>query len=243
VELLIFFEARWFRAFRDMRDGITEQWDIDGGWSPPADYEQPVRPSWLAHPGSIHDWERKTYSEYLAQWTRNLQKSRTVSAEPHLWEALKRARTASHVRRICSTSSWRERLRPLHEHAEQFLSALAKDSRYPRKARTKDNERMLYFARTMAGILCRTRPATALDKLRKLKHGTVRSCGCAKCTTKKMYLWDSILGSFADIEKQKQHPDSTVGFWPGSLEELDKNCSCEHCSLIALVRTRGPATA
>jgi hypothetical protein len=205
-----------------MRDGVKGGEEIDGAWLPPADLKYPVRPAWMTQPGAIHDWEKNASKEYFSRFEQQFYRYSGVSAERQLWEALKRARTARQVRRICSQSRWRSRLSFLYERAEEFLSAL-RDDRYPRKAQTKDDRRLLYCAQVLAGISCRVPPATAVDKLRKLKHGQVRTCVCAECFNIKSDLVQWILASLSDVG---------VAFPSEVLATLDRDCQCVHCSLM-----------
>jgi hypothetical protein len=231
MRALIFWEWHWWQTFALMRDGVTGEQEIDGGWFPPTDLKYPVRPAWMTQPGAIHDWEKKAGKEYFSQFEQKFYRSSVVSAERHLWEALKRARTARQARRICSQSFWRSRMSMLYERAEEFVSALKEDPRYPRKASTKDDRRLLYCAQVMAGISCRIPPATAVDKLRKLKHGKVRSCQCVECVNIKADLVQWILASLSDAR---------VVFLPEMLATLDKDCQCTHCSvMISIGRKQG----
>jgi hypothetical protein len=115
--------------------------------------------------------------KWFSNWKCDISVSSGSPSEQQLWEALKRARTATQVRKICSMSKALGRASLLYERAEQFLAARS-DSRYPRKASTKDDQRLLYCARAMAAISLRLSPATAVDRLRKLKH---RNCDCSHC--------------------------------------------------------------
>ena len=235
VELLIFYEQRWFQTLKDMREGITEQQMIDGGWSPPANYQPRIRPQWMTKPGTIHDWEKKARQDDLALWEQNKYEIPQRPAEPQIWEALKCARTARQVRRLCMRSIWRQRLLPLHQNAEQFIATIQRDNRYPRKARTKENRRMIYMAQIMAAISLRVNPVTAVDKLRKIRHGKLNHCNCANCTSRKIELFDSILGVAKDREIETKYPDSTIRAWSGSLKELQSECACSHCVLMTLI--------
>ena len=223
IRVLVFWEWHWWQAFSYMRDGITGEQEIDGGWLPPDDSKYPVRPAWMTNPGAIHDREKKARDDYLSGFRLNVYYSNGVPAERQLWEALKRARTARQVRRICSQSFWRSRMSLLYERAEEFVIILKEDPRYPRKAHTKDDRRLLYCAQVMAGISCRIPPATAVDKLRKLRHGNVRSCQCVECFNIKADLVQWILASLSDAR---------VAFLPEVLATLDKDCQCTHCSVM-----------
>jgi hypothetical protein len=122
-----------------------------------------------------------------------------IPAERELWEALKRARTAPQVRRICSRSKiwlkprwefpdgshieWWPYRRALYKYAEEFCQAKL-DTRYPgRDARESgDYRRIEYFARAMAGLSLGFAASTAIERLRKMKHS--RMCRCWRCTLK-----------------------------------------------------------
>jgi hypothetical protein len=220
--MLIFWESYWWQEFSLMRGGLIGGREIDGGWVPPADLKYSVRPAWMTDPGAIHDWEKEASKEYFSRFEKEVHRSSGVAAERHLWEALKRARTAPQLRRICSQSRWRSRLNLLYERAEEFLGAL-EDTRYPRKAQTKDDRRLLYCSQVMAGISCHVPPATAVDKLRKLKHGRVRTCACAECFSIKSELLQWIWASVSDAR---------VAFPSEALATLDRDCQCVHCSLM-----------
>jgi hypothetical protein len=122
-----------------------------------------------------------------------------IAAEPQLWKALKRARSAAEVRRICRQSKywlkwefkgeingrrWYCRVpsacpKALYDYAEEFCRA-KQSERYPRSddRPSSDDKRIEYLARVMAGLsLVRPiAPATAVDLLRKMKHES--RCPC-----------------------------------------------------------------
>lgn len=116
----------------------------------------------------------------------------------------------------------RSEVQLLYENATRVIEACS-DSRYPSKASTRDNERMLYLARVMAGISCRVPPATAVDKLRKLKHGKVRTCRCMDCSNIKRELLQWVLYDLS--EKTSSVPIQL-------LNRLDENCRCAHCFIV-----------
>lgn len=212
-----------------MRDGAVGDQEIDGGWNQPMDWSYPAPLVRITNPGAIHDWEKKAREDYSSRFEPNIWRTPGMPAEQSLWEALKCARTARQVRSICRHSQLGSRLGGLYEHAEEFLNALKKDSRYPRKARTKDDQRLLHCARIMAGISCRVSPVTAVDKLRKLKHAKVRNCHCAACTGIKADLVQRMLAA---------QVDSRVSLHTGALAELDMNCNCRHCDLVTVKTAR-----
>jgi hypothetical protein len=122
-----------------------------------------------------------------------------IPSEGRLWEALKRAQTATQVRKICTRSKiWlRPRLefpsggfmepwpwrRVLYRDAEKFCEAKF-DLRYPRRDRRNsgDYRRIEFLARVMAGLTMRLAPSTAVETLRKMKHSP--QCPCWRCRLK-----------------------------------------------------------
>lgn len=127
----------------------------------------------------------------------------TIPAERHIWEALKRARTAAEVRRAYSRSkiwlrsrvnypgggywdwSWSPYPRELHRRAEEFCKAKL-DRRYPASDMrpSGDYRRIEYFARVMAGLSLPKpiSPSYSVEVLRKLRH--LRTCNCWRCSNK-----------------------------------------------------------
>jgi len=114
-------------------------------------------------------------------------------SEPQVWRALVAARTAADVRKACRKSErwlnpqWggRPYVQDLYDQAERFIRA-KQDVYYPRRD-TGDVKRVIFFARAMAGITLGLSASTAVDRLRKLKHG--RGCPCVQCDLKR---WDRI---------------------------------------------------
>jgi hypothetical protein len=177
LNLLIWYEWHWWQTFSALRDGVEGGAEMASPWSPPDDFEYPSRPAWMTNPGAVHDWDKKAREDWLSHWEYHPNYSKQIPAERHVWEALKRAETPSQLRRIFSMSKRLGDWSMLDEHAEQFLAAL-KDSRYSGKSSSKDDQRLLYCARAMAAISLHISPATAVDRLRKLKHG---NCNCSHC--------------------------------------------------------------
>lgn len=123
-----------------------------------------------------------------------------IPGEPHIWEALKRARTAAQVRRAYSRSkiwlisridfpgggfqdwSWSPYPRALYRHAAEFCKAKL-DSRYPVRDKrvSGDYRRIEYLGRVMAGLSLDKpiSPSYSVERLRKIKH--LDSCGCWRC--------------------------------------------------------------
>lgn len=112
-------------------------------------------------------------------------------AEPDVWSALVSAKTADQVRHACSQSkrwlnpAWggRPYVQLLSNSADKFVKA-KRDRFYPRSARpSSDKSRIIFFARVMAGIECGIAPSTAVDRLRKMKHGD--ECPCVHCNVRR----------------------------------------------------------
>src|SRR5690348_5717136 len=112
-------------------------------------------------------------------------------AEPEVWKVLVNAKTANQVRKACSQSerwldpSWRGRpyVRLLQESANGFVRA-KRDRFYARSLRpSSDKSRVVFFARVMAGIACGIAPSTAVDRLRKVRHGD--DCPCVHCDVRR----------------------------------------------------------
>jgi hypothetical protein len=90
---------------------------------------------------------------------------------------------AGDVRRVCKQLN--NRLPPiLFDRARAFCRA-KRDKRFPGSKRPSSiDKRIEYLSRVMAGLTLSKpiRPATAVDILRKMKHG--RNCGCWRCMFK-----------------------------------------------------------
>jgi hypothetical protein len=157
------------------------------------------QPKLSTTPKEIQDWKEQTELEE-ARFQEALNKRVTVPvytlAERNLWEALKDAKTASTVRRICSLSKiwlnprleapdggfieywpWR---RMLYKCAEEFCQAKL-DSRYPARDQREsgDYHRIEYLARSLSGLTLGGTAPTAVDRLRKFKHPD--QCFCWRC--------------------------------------------------------------
>jgi hypothetical protein len=128
----------------------------------------------------------------------------TIAAKPaerHVWETLKRAKTARQVRSAYNQSkiwlisrrefpgggyqdwSWSPYPKALYRNAAQFCKAKL-DPRYPGldKRESGDYRRIEYLGRVMAGLSL-PRPISAsysVEILRKMKHE--QTCACWRCT-------------------------------------------------------------
>jgi hypothetical protein len=217
-EELLNFEGLWVDTLRGLRDGSPEVDKVmhSGGslvikrsgqgpeWlrvETPGKKLRIVRqPKFCNTPDEIRRWRARVGKEE-DQFGKAVSSSVRVGFPPipserRLWEALKRAETATQVRRICSQSKiWlKTRLefgsdsffeywpfrRVLYREAEKFCRAKL-DPRYPRhdKRKSGDYRRVEYLARVMAGLTVRLAPSTAVEKLRKMKHPA--RCLCWRC--------------------------------------------------------------
>lgn len=122
-----------------------------------------------------------------------------IPAERKLWEALKRAGTATQVRRICSLSrvwlkpqlefpdgshiEWWLYRRALYKYAEK-VCRVKLDPRYPGRDNREsgDYRRIEHLARAMTGLSLGVAVSTAIERLRKMKHS--RNCRCWRCYLK-----------------------------------------------------------
>jgi hypothetical protein len=176
----------------------------------PGEKPQIVRqPKIIESPEEMQNWKNKAQSVddnfqrmVMGDETRMVTMP-AVPAERHIWEALKRARTAAQVRRAYSRSKiwlksrqdypdggywdwdWSPYPRELHRRAEEFCKSKL-DRRYPARDKrpSGDYRRIEYLARVMAGLSLSKpiSPSYSVEVLRKLKHpGT---CNCWRCVNK-----------------------------------------------------------
>jgi hypothetical protein len=99
-------------------------------------------------------------------------------ARTDIWNSLIQARSVKEVRSACRR--WKLNLIEvtsnheifpglLDKHAVEFFATI-RDKRFPR-APYSDESRLKHLARGLAGAIVGLRPATAIDRLRKMKHG------------------------------------------------------------------------
>lgn len=220
---LLWYEYVWVFVFLGLRDGLPEtRGEMPGGYGLAVflkhsgsereslhvfrSGEKPRKMSALKTMGQ--EWHKRVrleQHEFDALATG--QKSRTVQSqrspgEPHLWKALKRAKSAAQVRRICRRSKdwlkweWKGKgfylrspsacPKALHDHAAAFCRA-KQDHRYPVSNRpSSDDKRIEYLARVMAGLslVQPIAPSTAVDLLRKMKHE--KNCPCWRCVVRRL---------------------------------------------------------
>src|SRR2546430_1871895 len=219
-EELLRYEGLWVDTFRGLRDGNPEgeteiaavpslfikrsgagqeQLYIEGFGKPPSVIRQQ---KFSTTPDELRTWrsrvqkERDQFEEAMLNPAPVRIKVAAIPSESRLWAALKRAETATQVRRIYSQSKiWlKPRLefpngrfieywpfrRILYKGAEAFCRAKL-DPRYPGRDQRKsgDYRRVEYLARVMAGLTRRVAPSTSVEKLRKIKNTEQSICwGC-----------------------------------------------------------------
>ena len=114
-------------------------------------------------------------------------KRKAVYPRRDLWEALVKLRSLKGIAGVCNR--WRRWLanvprqenfliQPsedfsapeyLKQHAKQFLEA-KRAKRFPRRRTSADDARLTFLAGAMAGIAVGVSPATAVDRLGRIKH-------------------------------------------------------------------------
>lgn len=217
---LLRYEGLWVDTFRGLRDGNPEivsevpsvpsmfirrsgpgqeQLYVESSGSPPRIIRQPrfsTTPDELRTWRSLVQKEQDEFESAIHSTVPVRVIAPAILSERQLWEALKRARAAAQVRRICSQSKrwlkprqefpgggfaeyWPFR-RILYRDAEAFCRAKL-DPRYPCRDQrdSGDYRRVEYLARVMAGLTLRLAPSTAVEMLRKMKHA--EQCMCWRC--------------------------------------------------------------
>ena len=195
---LLELEAFWRYTLQGLRDGAMENIAEPRAMILVSDRERAR--AWRLR--KVFDKRRDLVdddSELGARWQRiesdatspdaNITRRRnSIPAEPHIWEALKRAKNAAEVRRAFSrskhwlTDEWKQTFpnggfvsfpsltATLYDHADKFCKAKL-DSRYPRGHTPRsDDKRIEYLARVLAGLSLRKRmrPSYADKTLRAL---------------------------------------------------------------------------
>jgi hypothetical protein len=216
VDDLLHYECRWIFDLSGMRDGTfnpeaeipASGYFIKASGQPRESIHISV-PGRLSHtvqqpklsttPKENQEWKDRTKLEE-ARFQEAINTRFTTAVyipdERNYWDALKRARTASAVRRICSLSKiWLKPRREfpnggfaeywpyrsvLYKCAEQFCRAKL-DSRYPARDQreTGDYRRIEYLARGLAGLTLGRAASTGVELLRKLQH--FEQCTCWRC--------------------------------------------------------------
>ena len=217
VQELLPFEGLWVDTFRGLRDGNPDVvalslprrrlMEVSGQGQEAlhllSTEKKPRtirRPKFSTTPDEKRQWKSRVSDERERFERDRFAIDRTtvpaIPSERSLWNALKRAKTASQVRRICSRSKiwlkprlefrdgsfmeywpWR---RVLYRDAEKFCQA-KRDQRYPERDKRKsgDYRRLEFLARVMAGLTVGRAPSTAVEMLRKAKHPG--DCACWRC--------------------------------------------------------------
>jgi len=143
-----------------------------------------------------------------------------VVAHRAIWESLIAARSAKEVRAACqrwkrclgetvSESGSRTILAGysglltypdlLSRYAVEFLRTV-RDKRFPQAAYS-DESRLIHISRGLAGAIMNLRPATAIDRLRKMKHGPggplwhakEQRCCCWHCSPPQVKYFDFLV--------------------------------------------------
>ena len=197
LSFLVNAQGKWLSIFRLLQYGSAKQRELRIEWVPP---EPPkLYPDGDQRNGAL----LRQYEERLRdgkRWRQEIRevKSKAVAAEPETLEAVFWAKTIQQMR---DAWRWSEVLRPLLESAippkstiaEYFhdptppnpklvLQAIreARKYRFPASDReTSESKILIHFASAIAGIESGLSAASAIDRLRKLKHG--KKCPCAPC--------------------------------------------------------------
>jgi hypothetical protein len=218
AEELLRYEGLWVDTFVGMRDGspeIVEKMPVGSRmfikasgqprqWTQITTPDHPPRikrqPKFSDTPAELNQWRQQVLAEEerFEQMAYQMETYAfpAIPHEQHLWEALKRARTGTQVRKIFTLSKewlktraegpnggfvawWYWRI-VLYREADKFAKA-KNDPRYPmRDSRLSgDYRRVEYFARVMAGLTLRIAPSTSVEILRKFKHP--EECYCWRC--------------------------------------------------------------
>ena len=187
---MVFWEGLWYWVFHHLRGTLPAQEKIAR--------DTKVRRLLSAELRELENIVAKDIVEedWLARSKAQIQRElrpQVPLSEPRIWRALVTAKTAADVQKACRESrrwlnpEWQGRpyVQDLSDHAEQFIRA-KRDVYYPRRD-SGDVKRVTFFARAMAGISLGVSPITAIDRLRKLKHG--EKCPCVNCDLER---WDRI---------------------------------------------------
>jgi len=221
IQELLNYEYFWVETFRGLRDGNPQveisllapsglfikrsgrgrqQVYIEEAGKKPRVVKEP---KFDTTPDEKRRWQSRVHN-LESQFEKDRFSTRTnivaaIPSERPLWEALKRAQTATQVRKICTRSKiW---LRPrlefpdggfmeywqwrtvLYRDAEKFCQAKL-DLRYPRhdKRKSGDYRRIEFLSRVMAGLTMRLAASTAVEALRKMKH--LQECSCWRCISR-----------------------------------------------------------
>jgi hypothetical protein len=230
---LLSFESLWVDTFRGLRDGNPE---VVALVPPPSGVFMQIsgqgretlhlsssnqkprtirEPKFSTSPAEKRQWKSRVSDERERfendRFAIDRATVRPIPSERSLWEALKRAQTASQVRRICSRSKiwlkprlefpdgsfmeywpWR---RVLYRDAEKFCHA-KRDPRYPERDKRKsgDYRRLEFLARVLAGLTVGLASSTAVEVLRKAKHP--EECTCWRCRAQIAPRYDRTLTKF-----------------------------------------------
>ncbi|HMD07252.1 MAG TPA: hypothetical protein VKH63_06935, partial [Candidatus Acidoferrum sp.] len=145
-------------------------------------------------------WETKDLEEIVARtdiWNDLIQAGsvREVRSACRRWKSNLKEVTSNHERQTALSGYGGLELFPrlLDKHAVEFFATI-RDKRFPRAAYS-DKSRLMHLARGLAGAIMGLRPATAIDRLRKMKHGPGGSlwdphdkrCMCWHCSPRRHF--------------------------------------------------------
>jgi hypothetical protein len=227
LSILVNAQRKWLSIFRLLQYGFAKGREPHIGWVPP---EQPKLYS--GDDGRNANLLNR-YEERLRDSTRWRQQiseveRKAIAAEPETLDAMFSAKTIQEMR-----DAWRssELLRPLLESAipprstiaEYFhdpappnpklvLQAIrkAKNYRFPGADRqTSESKTLVHFASAIAGLESGLSPASAIDRLRKLKHGP--KCPCAPCSLGQMDALEKIVRPLIKASKEKIETNPPLG--------------------------------
>jgi len=201
MQSLLRWEREWTYALRILRDGIPRDRRLVGriiAQASPVDRVAAGLP-----PFEPVTWETKDLEEVVARtdiWNDLIQAGsvREVRSVCQRWKAKLREVTTDPERQTALSGYGGLELFPrlLDRHAVEFFATI-RDKRFPR-ADYSHESRLTHLARGLAGVIMGLRPATAIDRLRKMKHGlggplwdpNDKLCMCWHCSPG---------GHFADI--------------------------------------------
>lgn len=240
LSLLVNAQGKWLSIFRLLQYGSAKRRELRREWIPP---EQPTLYSGKdkRNVSLLKEYERRLRDG--KRWRQEIRKvgRKAVAAEPETLEAVFSAKTIRQMRDAWECS---EVLRPLLESAippestiaEYFhdptppnpklvLQAIreARKYRFPASDReTSESKMLIHFASAIAGIESGLSAASAIDRLRKLKHG--KKCPCAPCFLGQMDSLEKIVRPWikASDERIENNPPLGVIYITPSPREIQR---------------------
>lgn len=190
LSILASSQTRWLSLLELLEYGSEKQRELRTEWEPP---EQPK----LYPDGDERNAKLlERYEELLRgskQWRLKIREVETeaIAPERKTIDAIFAAETSQQMRYALKSSPllmkhlrYGSPLRQLLKDATPlFLRAVreAKRYRFPASDRnTSESKKLVHLSSALAGIECGLSAASAIDRLRKLKHG--KKCPCAPCS-------------------------------------------------------------